>query len=390
MQGTEVFLSYSSADRDRVIPYYEFLARVGLDPWMDQFNLQPGQNWQLEISRAMDRAPIIVIFVSKNSVDKRGFVQREIKVALSKREEKLIDDVYIIPVQLDEVPRPEELKSIQFLDGRDTDCLAKLEKSIREQLTGLELTSEVPQKVGELFWSKETFRDQAQGTPGYSIEAEFIGLESRSYEGVRNISDYIRGVIADEIMTARNEVSIPEPENYNLAQDVWSRTFTTEITLDDVVTCGRALSIGYSVYMYRAGAAHPNTFFRRYNFFLSPVTRIRSLAELFEGDAALPVIQHEVRKQVFSNLEEMTSGSLTDYSQDQMLLGGTESWDSFNNFELRENGIHFSFSPYDVAAYACGPQFAEVPYDAVVGNLTERAAFALDLSWQRTMAREAQ
>ncbi|WP_277982275.1 toll/interleukin-1 receptor domain-containing protein [Sphingomonas faeni] len=96
-----IFFSYASPDRERVMPYYAFLADRGLNVWIDHKKLLGGQQWDYELRKALDRAAIIIMFVSDNSVNRRGYVQREIRLALTKIEEKLISDIYIIPVLLD-------------------------------------------------------------------------------------------------------------------------------------------------------------------------------------------------------------------------------------------------------------------------------------------------
>jgi hypothetical protein len=41
--------------------------------------------------------------VSKNSVDRRGYIQKELRLALEKYREKLVDDIFLIPVMLDDI-----------------------------------------------------------------------------------------------------------------------------------------------------------------------------------------------------------------------------------------------------------------------------------------------
>src|SRR5258706_13604580 len=79
-----IFISYASPDRERIVPYYDSLNARGYDVWMDYRRLKPGQSWDFEIRRALNRAALIIVFVSNNSIDRRGYVQREIKITLDK------------------------------------------------------------------------------------------------------------------------------------------------------------------------------------------------------------------------------------------------------------------------------------------------------------------
>ena len=84
-----VFLSYASPDRERVTPYFDWLVSRGFDVWLDCKRLKAGQDWNFEIRRELEKAAIIVVFISNNSVDRRGYVQREIKLALDQAEPKI-------------------------------------------------------------------------------------------------------------------------------------------------------------------------------------------------------------------------------------------------------------------------------------------------------------
>jgi hypothetical protein len=54
----------------------------GFEPWLDEEDLLPGQIWADEIPRALKASEFILVFFSRNSVAKRGYVQREMKMAL--------------------------------------------------------------------------------------------------------------------------------------------------------------------------------------------------------------------------------------------------------------------------------------------------------------------
>jgi hypothetical protein len=52
-----VFLSYNSTDRSAVDDLARRLVREGIDPWLDQWNLIPGNAWQPAIERALVLVP---------------------------------------------------------------------------------------------------------------------------------------------------------------------------------------------------------------------------------------------------------------------------------------------------------------------------------------------
>jgi CheY-like chemotaxis protein len=130
-----IFLSYASPDLARVTPYFEHLQARGFEVWMDCKKLKAGQHWGSEIRRALDEAAVIVVFVSANSIDRRGYVQREIKIALEKAEEKLLSDIYLIPVIIDDnVEIPVALKHLHCINAREGDAFAAIEDALKYQL----------------------------------------------------------------------------------------------------------------------------------------------------------------------------------------------------------------------------------------------------------------
>lgn len=111
-----LFLSYVREDSEKVRNLYSVLRSVGLDPWLDVENLFPGQDWDLEISKAISKADFILIFLSNWSTNKRGYFQKELKFALDILMEKPTSDIFVIPVRLEETPVPEPLRHLQWVD----------------------------------------------------------------------------------------------------------------------------------------------------------------------------------------------------------------------------------------------------------------------------------
>ena len=77
-----VFLSYASQDRPAVRELYEHLkSEDWIDPWLDEEKLTFGQHWTSGMVESLDAADVVLIFLSKNSVQKEGFIQRELNYA---------------------------------------------------------------------------------------------------------------------------------------------------------------------------------------------------------------------------------------------------------------------------------------------------------------------
>ena len=112
-----VFLCHSSQDKPIVRELYQRLTAEGwIDPWLDEEKLLPGQDWDLEIEKAVEAADVVVVCVSGKSVTKEGYVQREIRKVLDIALEKPEETIFIIPIRLDDCELPRRLRSWHYVD----------------------------------------------------------------------------------------------------------------------------------------------------------------------------------------------------------------------------------------------------------------------------------
>jgi hypothetical protein len=95
-----IFISYAQQDLEQVERLYKRLTRAGFNPFLDQKSTLVGQKWEQSIRRAIRNSDLFLACLSKESVDRRGMIQKELKQALDILQEKLDEDVYLIPVRL--------------------------------------------------------------------------------------------------------------------------------------------------------------------------------------------------------------------------------------------------------------------------------------------------
>lgn len=104
-----VFLSYATEDALTVKAIYDTLKSRGHQPWMDKINLLPGQNWDQEVRKAIRSSDIVLACISDTSISKRGYVQKEMRLALDVLDEIPHGNIFLIPVRLEEsckIPEP--------------------------------------------------------------------------------------------------------------------------------------------------------------------------------------------------------------------------------------------------------------------------------------------
>jgi len=111
------FISYAREDLAIASKLYEDLCALGTEPWMDKKDLLGGQNWRMAIRRAVRESSHFIALLSSNSVSKRGYVQKELREAISVLEEFPPDEIFVIPLRLENVePTHEALKDLHWID----------------------------------------------------------------------------------------------------------------------------------------------------------------------------------------------------------------------------------------------------------------------------------
>jgi hypothetical protein len=130
-QPLKVFLCHGSEDKPSARQLYRQLLASGVEPWLDEENLLPGQDWRYEIAKAVRESNIVIICLSRTSVSKIGFVQKEIKNALDIAEEKPEGSIFLIPARLEECSIPTRLSGMQWVDLFQENGFERLLKSLQ-------------------------------------------------------------------------------------------------------------------------------------------------------------------------------------------------------------------------------------------------------------------
>jgi len=114
-----VFISHANEDNAAAKRLYKRLKDDGFDPWLDEERLLPGQNWSLEIEKALRASDVILLCFSGVSVVKSGFVQKEFKRAMDILDEKPEGAIFVIPIRLDNCEMPHFIRDLHWMDYPD-------------------------------------------------------------------------------------------------------------------------------------------------------------------------------------------------------------------------------------------------------------------------------
>jgi hypothetical protein len=140
----KVFLCHAHADRDPVRALYARLTQDGVDAWLDKAKLLPGQDWELEIRKAVREADVVVVCLSKQ-FNQAGFRQKEVRLALDTAMEKPEGEIFIIPARLEECDNLESLRKWHWVDLFEDDGYEMLMYALQNRADKIAATLQVKQ-----------------------------------------------------------------------------------------------------------------------------------------------------------------------------------------------------------------------------------------------------
>ena len=111
-----VFLCHAKEDIKKVKNLYNKLHNDGINIWLDEKKIKPGEEWELSIAKAIDKSSKAIVCLSKKSTVKEGYVQKEIKSCLEKSDKMPEGTNYIIPIRFDPCEVPYSLKKYHYID----------------------------------------------------------------------------------------------------------------------------------------------------------------------------------------------------------------------------------------------------------------------------------
>lgn len=129
----KVFLCHASKDKPIVRELYDRLRADGFDPWLDSELLDPGENWPLEIQKAMRASQAVIVCLSEVAIVKEGYIHTEIKTAQSLQMEKPEGTIFFIPLQLEECEPPFSMREIQWGKYHEPDGYERLVRALNKR-----------------------------------------------------------------------------------------------------------------------------------------------------------------------------------------------------------------------------------------------------------------
>ena len=128
-----VFISYAREDRSWAERLYMDLRKQEINAWLDIRNIAAGADWEFEIKKTIRNSRYFILLLSNHSINKRGFVQKEMKQAIDVLQEFPKGAIFLIPVRLDKTePVDDELRALNWVDLNPgySDGLARIVSSL--------------------------------------------------------------------------------------------------------------------------------------------------------------------------------------------------------------------------------------------------------------------
>ena len=362
MRRFQVFLSYAREDYARVESLYYQLLNSGFKPWMDKKNILPGERWEDSIWRAIRHSDFFLACLSSKSTNKRGFLQREIKRALTYWDEKLDSDIYLIPIRLEECDVPENLRELEWLDLFEPTGWPLLLQALNEGVKRQAESSEVQTaSFGQLRLKFESLHESSIAHPTYDIEIEYPQIEGTEISGLEEINFVIKGYVAGEMQEFRKLYTSEFAKSIDSSPE-YPHHSSLDITHNVTLLDDNLFSMAFNILRYDAGAAHPNHWTRVYNFKLKPLVPI-DIHDLFQVDSSyLEFISNycmeDLKKQVMSD----------EYGDDGSGIwegGVSPNEENFKNFNLSQDSLVLTFDPYQVGPFAWGTMHVVISYSEI-------------------------
>lgn len=235
--------------------YQKLCAEPWIQPWLDEEELYSGQDWNMEIEKAIEETDVIIVCLSNNSITKEGYVQREIRIALDYADYKPEGTLFIIPVRLEECDPPRRLRMWQYADYFE----GQRERGIERLLTSLKMRSEslgiysqsakynnYKKKMGALF--EEIGLKKTKEIITFSNGMEFVQVTA---------GEFLMGSIGDSKLIYGNE----RPQHtVSISYNYWMARFL--ITNEDFNLYARIKGVEHPVSDWRNKRNHPVVYIR--------------------------------------------------------------------------------------------------------------------------------
>lgn len=363
----KVFISYAKEDYAFAKKLYDFLKENDFKPWLDKKEILPGQDWNYILRKSLREANYIILLLSHTSVQKRGYVQREFKLALEYYEEKLEDDIYLIPLKIDDCEVPERLSKFQWVEYNSKDCFNLVFNSLCLQRDKYESFERKQIASKETFAYKELneeFEHNNSNKTKFQLKSNYIQFSDESIISLVDVNAMIKGKNIDFITNSRRNFIEITGETIDIEGPDWYY----DLSITPNMISKSVISLNENFYCY-SGGAHGIGIIKGLNLHINPTftIEIRDLFEYEDHEEVLNFISNfcfkELQK-IYNEWTENTEEEVQQQTKETLFWEGSllAEWDKFDSYFITKTGIEIIFNPYSVSSYAFGIQIVTIPF----------------------------
>jgi len=197
----------------------------------------------------------------------------------------------------------------------------------------------------------------------YEIAAAYPQLNGSDDPNYEKFNQTIRALISRKVSDFRRDMTATAAEEPGADESpVVAESPGSDITIWYEVRLAKddLVGIEFTVSGYQAGAAHPNSYTEVVNFDLKNGKQLK-LGDVFvPGAKYVQALSTYCIQDLKKQAKEQGDDALLD--DDWIKRGAGAELTNYDNWTITKQGLRITFDPYQVAAYAAGPQSVVVPY----------------------------
>lgn len=346
----KAFLAYPSEHEQTAREVKSFVRSTGMECWFDKDSLSAGEDWDRARRLALAAADVVLVLCSAETTGRNGVYQRELNEALELAKDRRLGTVYLIPIRIADVPLPQELSRLHYVDHFEGAWRRRLAAGLlratgeaREEIPpALAVAAAEPDEGGVI--PRTISEERPQGT----LAASWIqyGLEGDYWA-------FVNGLIGSRALGGLYEARRQLAEWWQPTGSDWF------LDISEFHRKGQLLSLTVATSSYYAGAAHPNHGVYTINS-LGDEAGVITASELFgsNGDGLAFLTEYaalDLRRQAPDPSEVV---HLEEYAE-------TYGWELFEQFNFNEEGMQLNFSSASGLPHVLGFQEVYVPWQHV-------------------------